>query len=104
LQDVEVLAAGQKIEPDPEGKPSSVNVVTLLLTPEDAERVVLASSEGTIHFVLRNGSDKTRIADTALAAPVEVKPTNPRAKSTAKAQAYFVETLIGDKRVINSFN
>jgi pilus assembly protein CpaB len=104
LQDVEVLAAGQKIEPDPEGKPSSVNVVTLLLTPEDAERVVLASSEGTIHFVLRNGSDKTRITDTALAAPIEVKPTNPRPKATAKAQTYFVETLIGDKKVITSFN
>src|SRR6266853_194035 len=36
LQDVEVLTAGQTIEPDPQGKPQQVDVVTLLLTPEDS--------------------------------------------------------------------
>jgi pilus assembly protein CpaB len=38
LQDVEVLATGQKIEPDPEGKPTTATVVTLLVSPEDAEK------------------------------------------------------------------
>jgi len=33
LQNVEVLTAGQTIEPDPQGKPSTVNVVTLLVSP-----------------------------------------------------------------------
>ena len=51
------LAAGQQIHPDPDGKPISVNVVTLLLKPEDTEKVVLATSLGAIHFVLRNGVD-----------------------------------------------
>lgn len=104
LQDVEVLAAGQKIEPDPEGKPSSVNVVTLLLKPEDAERVVLASSEGSIHFVLRNGADRTRISDAVLATPAEMKPMRSRTKTIAKSKTYLVETLMGDKKVVNSFN
>ena len=36
LQNVEVLTAGQTIEPDPQGKPQSVNVVTLLLSPQDS--------------------------------------------------------------------
>ena len=46
------------MQPDPEGKPTtSVDVVTLLVKPNDAERVVLASAQGTVHFVLRNGSD-----------------------------------------------
>lgn len=58
LQDATVLAAGQKVEPDPSGKPSSVTVVTLLLSPDDAQRAVLASTQGTVHFVLRNGSDR----------------------------------------------
>lgn len=58
LQDAVVLAAGQKVEPDPSGKPSSVTVVTLLLSPDDAQRAVLASTQGTVHFVLRNGSDR----------------------------------------------
>jgi pilus assembly protein CpaB len=55
LQDSEVLAAGHQVQPDPSGKPATVDVVTLLLSPEDAEKAVLASAQGNIHFVLRNG-------------------------------------------------
>jgi pilus assembly protein CpaB len=61
LEDAEVIAVGQRAQPDPEGKPApTVTVVTLLLTPEEAERAVLASSQGSIHFVLRNGADLNR--------------------------------------------
>ena len=66
LQDVVVLAAGQQIQPQADGKPSSVNVVTLLLKPEDAEKLVLATSLGGIYFVLRNGADEEQ----ALSPPV----------------------------------
>ncbi|MGD0796519.1 MAG: Flp pilus assembly protein CpaB [Acidobacteriaceae bacterium] len=59
LQNAVVIAAGQQVEPDPNGKPAAVAVVTLLLTPQQAERAVLASTQGAIHFVLRNGSDKS---------------------------------------------
>ncbi len=54
LEDVLVLAAGQSIQPDAEGKPQTVNVVTFLCTPDDAAKVVLAASEGRIQLVLRN--------------------------------------------------
>ena len=58
LENAQVLAVGQRAQPDPEGKPApAVTVVTLLLTLEDAERAVLASSQGSVHFVLRNGAD-----------------------------------------------
>ena len=57
LQDVQVLATGQKMQPDPEGKIAPTDVVTLLVNPQGAERVVLASAQGTVHFVLRNGAD-----------------------------------------------
>jgi pilus assembly protein CpaB len=60
LQDATVIAAGQQIEPDPGGKPTAATVVTLLLTPEEAERAVLASTQGVIHFILRNGADASR--------------------------------------------
>ena len=60
VQDAEVLAAGQKIQPDPDGKPVTATVVTLLLTPVDTQRAVLASTQGALHFVLRSGSDKGR--------------------------------------------
>ena len=58
LEDVQVLAAGQSIQPDAEGKPQRVNVVTFLCTPEDAAKVILAASEGRIQLVLRNAVDK----------------------------------------------
>ena len=66
LQDVEVLAAGQTIEPDPQGKPQTVSVVTLLLNPEDSQRLLLTSTQGTIQFVLRSGADQKK---------VEINPT-----------------------------
>ena len=61
LQDVEVLTAGQTIEPDPQGKPQTVNVVTLLLSPDDSQKLLLTSSQGTIQFVLRSGIDQKRM-------------------------------------------
>jgi len=60
LQDVEVLTAGTATEPDPQGKPQTVSVVTLLLSPEDSQRLLLVSAQGTIQFVLRSGVDKQR--------------------------------------------
>jgi pilus assembly protein CpaB len=62
LQNVEVLSTGTSIEPDPAGKAQTVNVVTLLLTPEDSQKMLLASAQGTIQFVLRSGVDH-EIAD-----------------------------------------
>jgi pilus assembly protein CpaB len=62
LQDVEVISTGTSIEPDPQGKPQTVNVVTLLLTPEDSQKILLASSQGSIQFVLRSGVDR-KVAD-----------------------------------------
>jgi pilus assembly protein CpaB len=66
LQNVVVLAAGHQLEPDPSGKTSDATVVTLLLTPEQAKRAVLASNQGVIHFVLRNGADSSLSGDTPM--------------------------------------
>lgn len=57
LQNVQVLSAGQKLEKDPEGKPISVPVVNLLVTPDDAETLSLASTETKIQLILRNPLD-----------------------------------------------
>ena len=59
LSNVQVLAAGTKIEQDGEqGKPMSVNVVTLLVTPEESEKLTLGATEGKIQLALRNPLDK----------------------------------------------
>jgi pilus assembly protein CpaB len=58
LQNIEVLSAGQDFKKDNEGKPISVQVVNLLVTPEQAEQLSLASSNTTIQLVLRNPLDR----------------------------------------------
>jgi pilus assembly protein CpaB len=57
LENVQVLAAGQKIQPDAHGAPEKVNVVTLLCNLEDASKLTLGASDGRIQLVLRNPTD-----------------------------------------------
>ena len=59
LQNIPVLTAGQHVERNPDGKPiANVTVVTLEVTPEEAERLSLASLEGKIQLALRNPLDQ----------------------------------------------
>jgi pilus assembly protein CpaB len=114
LQDVEVLTAGQTIEPDPQGKPQEVNVVTLLLSPNDSQKLQLASTQGTIQFVLRNGTDTQNVelhptrVDQLIAT---AKPPEPPAKKPTKritivpsSSTYVLEVIQGTKRTVNKFN
>jgi pilus assembly protein CpaB len=108
LQNVIVLAAGQQIHPDPNDKPVSVNVVTLLLKPEDGERLVLATTLGSIHFVLRNGADQEQVNDPSIGIGELTDAPNPSSNTALKApqpnvRRYKVETFLGDKQVVNSF-
>jgi pilus assembly protein CpaB len=57
LQNVEVLAVAQEIE-EAKDEPKVVKVVTVLVTPEEAERLSLASHDGTLRLALRNYEDK----------------------------------------------
>jgi pilus assembly protein CpaB len=60
LSNVQVLTAGTRMEQDQEkGKPVQVTVVTLLVNPEQSERLALASTEGKIQLALRNPLDQT---------------------------------------------
>ena len=107
LQDAVVLAAGHQLEPDPEGKTSDVTVVTLLLTPEQAKRAVLASTQGAIHFVLRNGGDTSLTSDAptqlsqlvgyaAVAQPALSRPSAPAtAPAPTAPKRQEIETVLG---------
>jgi pilus assembly protein CpaB len=57
LQNIEVLSAGQNFQKDAEGKPVLVQVVNLLVTPQQAEMLNLAT-ENKIQLVLRNPGDR----------------------------------------------
>ena len=89
---VQVLTAGTRYDQDKskDGEPIQSSVVTLLLTPEDAGRVVLASSEGQIMLALRN--------------PMDVAPSSTAATRTASlfGAPPPVPAAVGTTRVVRA--
>jgi pilus assembly protein CpaB len=59
LQNIKVLANGQNIDqPENQREANSVKAVTLLVMPEQAEKLALAASEGKLQLVMRNSIDQ----------------------------------------------
>jgi pilus assembly protein CpaB len=112
LQNIEVLSAGQDIERDADGKPKSSQVVNLLVTPEQAEQLSLASSQTRIQLVLRNPLDTATVAPpgTAVASlftGVKAQPpVFPKARpavgaphaAAAPPKVFMVQVFNGTKR------
>jgi pilus assembly protein CpaB len=100
LQNVQVLAAGESIETDREGKPKTVTVITLLVSPDDAEKLTLAATEGQIQLALRNtldvdsittpGSDIKSLVSRQSAPAPAAKPhtARPAPRSTTDVEMY----------------
>lgn len=125
LENIRVLAAGQVVEQQKDNKPVTVNTVTLAVTPDDAEKLALASNDGKIQLILRNyadsdnvvtgGIDKGRLLSSYRKAPIalaaaaggEEKPRRVAKKKTAPAAAtrktYSVEVIKGNKRSEENF-
>jgi pilus assembly protein CpaB len=57
LQNVAVIAAGHTLERNAAGEAQNTPVITLLVSPDDAEKLTLASNEGHIQLALRNPLD-----------------------------------------------
>lgn len=115
LENVRVLAAGQKIEQDKDGKPQTVPVVTLLVTPKEAGTLAMASTQGKIQLALRNTIDDHTPAPSPVlqatvfgsgAPPPVAAPAGRRVvaqKPPAAPPPYTVEIIIGGKRENKSF-
>lgn len=65
LQNVAVIAAGNKLERTATGEAQNTPVITLLVSPDDAQRLTLASSQGHIQLSLRNPLDTRQDTVTA---------------------------------------
>jgi pilus assembly protein CpaB len=126
LQNVEVLSAGQNIQKDAEGRPVQVPVVNLLVTPDQAEILSLASNETRIQLVARNpldtntaktsGSSMSNLLGGAEAAPpppakpavvrhveaVQVKPAPDATRMDTPA--VVVEVYNGSARSVKKFD
>jgi pilus assembly protein CpaB len=113
MQNVRTLAAGQTIQQDAEGKPMTVPVVTVLVTPEQAETLALASSQGRIQLALRNTLDTmmvktngTRVS--ALLGGTVARPASRagyarRAATAPQPQGAVVEIYRGGARTLQKF-
>jgi pilus assembly protein CpaB len=114
LQNIEVLSAGTDIQRDAEGKPQQVQVVSLLVTPQQAELLSLASNETHIQLVLRNPLDTNldKPPGTAMAqlftdvappkAPVAVRKAAPSG-APPPSHVYLVEVFNGSKKTEAKF-
>lgn len=119
VSDIEVLTAGTRMDAAKarqEGNAIAASVVTLLVTPEDAEKIALAANEGSIMLTLRNPMDRAPTQTTGvrtaalLGAPapapvVKTTPTGRRvvtkpapAEAPVEKATYTVETYRGAKR------
>ena len=112
LQNIDVLSAGTDIQRDAEGKPQQVQVVNLLVTPEQAELLSLASNETHIQLVLRNPLDNKldKPPGTAVAqlfsdgAPPPKAPVAAhQAAKPAPSRVYLVEVFNGSKKSETKF-
>ncbi len=71
LEDVLVLAAGTQMEKSGnQEKPAQVDVITLELTPEEGEKLALASTEGKLQLALRNATDNAEVMTRGTTIPV----------------------------------
>ena len=111
LQNLEVLSAGTNIQKDAEGKAQQVQVVNLLVTPEQAEDLSLASTQAHVQLVLRNPLDNqvaqtpgTAVANLYAGAngppgpkprPAAAPPSEPKPKPQ---QVYVIQIYNGSKQ------
>ena len=116
LQNVAVLASGHTLERTATGEAQNTAVITLEVTPEDAQRLTLASTEGHIQLALRNPLDTNQhdvppsvsralFRGGAAPAPATVRPavhrhidTTPKAPVPTTPTGVSVEVYQGDKK------
>lgn len=106
LENISVLATGTVIE-DKNGEPSPVDVYTLEVSPEQAEKLALASNKGRLQFALRNITDSESVATKGAGAAEtlnyqqeEEEKSAPEKKQAAKPKPtprtrYTVEVING---------
>ena len=112
LQNVAVIASGHTLERNSAGEAQSTPVITLLVSPDDAERLTLASAEGRIQLALRNPIDTQQDEVAAVnakglykggtpppAPPSHAHVRQPKVQQSAPAPSVLsIEVYQGDKK------
>lgn len=112
LEHTLVLAVGQELQ-TVNGKPQSAPVVTLLVNPEDGEKLTLAAADGKIHLALRNSVDVADVNPPPIygssiflgtAPEVTGAPRVVVARPAPAAVPFTVQVIRGDKVETQSFS
>lgn len=120
LENVAVIATGQKLERNTVGEPLVTPVITLLVSPDDAQKLTLATTQGKIQLALRNPLDTkqqelasvntgslykgvpTPVHVAAPPRPRSIKRTTP-VRVTALPSGFSVEVIKGTKKDVTKF-
>lgn len=122
-ENIRVLAIGRSVQSEGEERPQQAGIVTLLVTPEQAAKIALASNEGSLRLSLRNPLDleivdapmmfrsalftepvpvrKTPAQQPVRRPPVRVAPPSPPPPPPPKV--FEVEMIKGSKRSTETF-
>jgi pilus assembly protein CpaB len=103
LQNVQTIAAGQSIQPNADGEPQTVTVITLLVSPTEAEHLTLAANEGRIQLALRNSLDVDAVATRGIRKTALAQMTNAPPAATAPAPVRSGGTTSGGSRVVEMY-
>jgi len=118
LQNVAVVASGQKLERNSAGQPQVAPVITLLVSPDDAQKLTLAQNQGKITLTLRSPLDTKQTdqgavrADSLYKGVASPAPPAPRPKEKHVAvtpappppSTYEVQVIRGDKETTEKFD
>jgi pilus assembly protein CpaB len=103
LENILVLATGVEIEETKEGgKPHSVDVYTLEVTPVEGEKLSLAANHGKLHFALRNITDKEIVLTNGATISGTLASFRPKKKKQA-SKTFTVEVIEGSKMIKKKF-
>lgn len=114
LENIAVLATGQKLERTSAGEPLATPVITLLVSPDDAQKLTLASTQGRIQLALRNPTDTkqedlgaatTNALYKKVSTPTPTTTPAPRPRATRQPvmappppAPYTIEVIKGNKK------
>jgi pilus assembly protein CpaB len=97
LEDILVLATGTEVEENGEGgKPHSVDVYTLQVTPKEGEKLALASTQGKLQFALRNVTDRETVLTWGATIPGTLASFRPKVAKRSGGKTFTVEVIKGD--------
>ena len=104
LQDVRVLAVDQKLEEVKSGEPELVNVVTLEVSPVQAEHLIYAAHEGRLQLALRSPGDDAKVATRSIGVSdlLDGRSSGKKTKTVASAHSK-IKIVRGTKVDVEKF-